>query len=407
MAGGKGTRLYPLTKDRAKPAVPFGGKYRIVDFVLSNLINSGIYSIYVLTQFKSQSLLQHLSDGWQFTNPLKHQFMIPVPAQMQAGESWYEGTADAIFQNVNLIERAEPDLVAIFGADHIYRMDISQMIADHQEKRAAVTVAALPAPRERASEFGVMEVSSDWQISAFHEKPAEPVSIPGQPDWSLISMGNYIFDRGALLSELYRDAQREDSGHDFGRDILPCMLERYPMYAYDFRQNEIPGEPIENRGYWRDVGTIEAYWEAQMDLRSIAPSLNLYNREWPLHTATYNDPPAKFAFDEEGRRGQSLNSIVSEGCIISGAAVQGSVLGRNVFVHSYAHLEDSIVMDGCDIGRCARIRRAILDKNVRVPPDTTIGFDPEEDRRRYFVSESGIVVLSGQPTRVEISSLTT
>lgn len=405
MAGGKGTRLYPLTKERAKPAVPFGGKYRIVDFVLSNFINSGIYSIYVLTQFKSQSLLQHLSDGWQFTNLLKSQFIIPVPAQMRAGETWYQGTADAIFQNVNLIEQAEPHLVAIFGADHIYRMDIGQMIGYHQEKQAAVTVAVLGVPRELAREFGVVEVGPDWQITAFHEKPSDPVSIPGRPEWSLISMGNYIFGRRALLRELHEDAQRPDSQHDFGRDILPSMLHRYPMYAYDFEHNEIPGEPVENRGYWRDVGTIEAYWETNMDLRAIAPSLNLYNRQWPLHTANYNDPPAKFAFDEEGRRGQALNSLVAEGCILSGGAVLRSVLGRNVFIHSHASVEDSIVLDGCDVGRGARINRAILDKNVRVPAGTVIGYDPDEDRRRYFVSETGIIVIPGARTRVEISSV--
>jgi glucose-1-phosphate adenylyltransferase len=405
MAGGKGTRLYPLTKERAKPAVPFGGKYRIVDFVLSNFVNSGIYSIYVLVQFKSQSLLQHLSDGWQFTNLLKSQFIIPVPAQMRAGETWYQGTADAIFQNANLIEQSGPHLVAIFGGDHVYRMDVSQMISYHQEKQAIVTVAALPVRRELAREFGVLEVDSDWRITAFHEKPADPIPIPGRPDWSLISMGNYIFSRRVLLSELYADAEREDSEHDFGRDILPGMLQRYAVYAYDFLQNDIPGEPPENRGYWRDVGTIEAYWEANMDLRSITPSLNLYNRQWPLRTATYNDPPAKYAFDEAGRRGESLNSIVSEGCIISGGSVKRSVLGRNVFVHSHSEVTDSIIMDGCDIARGARVRRAILDKNVRVPPGTVIGEEPEEDRRRYFVSETGIVVVSGVRTRVEISSV--
>jgi len=405
MAGGKGTRLYPLTRERAKPAVPFGGKYRIVDFVLSNFVNSGVYSIYVLVQFKSQSLLQHLSDGWQFTNLLKSQFIIPVPAQMRAGESWYQGTADAIFQNANLIEQAEPHIVAIFGADHVYRMDISQMISCHHEKQAAVTVAALPVRRELAREFGVLEVDTDWRVTAFHEKPADPIPIPGRPDWSLISMGNYLFSRRILLSELYADAEREDSEHDFGRNILPGMLDRYAVYAYDFQQNEIPGEPAENRGYWRDVGTIEAYWEADMDLRAIKPSLNLYNRQWPLRTATYNDPPAKYAFDENGRRGESLNSIVAEGCIISGGAVKRSVLGRNVFVHSHSEITDSILMDNCDIGRNARIRRAILDKNVRIPAGTVIGEDPEEDRRRYFVSETGIVVVSGVRTRVEISSV--
>ncbi len=405
MAGGKGTRLAPLTNERAKPAVPFGGKYRIVDFVLSNFINSGILSLYVLTQFKAQSLLQHLSDGWQFTNPLRNQFIIPVPAQMRAGETWYQGTADAIFQNVNLIEQSEPDLVAVFGADHIYYMDIRQMIAYHVHKGAATTVAALPVPREDATEFGVMELNDEWRVTAFHEKPKDPIAIPGRPDEALISMGNYIFDRRILVRELYRNAQNPETGSDFGHDILPSMLREYPVYAYDFRTNDVPGLPEENRGYWRDVGTIDAYWETSMDLRAIHPALNLYNSEWPVHTATYNDPPAKFALDEEGRRGQALNSIVSEGCIISGATVVRSVLGKNVFVHSYAHIEDSVIMDGCDIARGCRIRRAILDRNVRVPPDTHIGYNLEDDRKRYFVTDNGIAVLAGVRSQVPVSSI--
>lgn len=242
--------------------------------MLSNFLNSGVFSIYVLTQFKSQSLIEHLADGWQMNNPLRHQFIIPVPAQMRSGETWYQGTADAIFQNANLIEQSKPDLVAIFGADHIYRMDIGQMIAHHQEKKAAVTVAALPVPRQDAHSFGVMEVDQDWRVTAFHEKPQDPVAIPGQPDWSLTSMGNYIFDRRALLDALYKNAS-EAAGYDFGADIIPLMLRSCPIYAYDFRSNEIPGEPPANRGYWRDVGTIEAYWEANMDLRAVSPLLNL------------------------------------------------------------------------------------------------------------------------------------
>jgi glucose-1-phosphate adenylyltransferase len=405
LAGGKGSRLYPLTKERAKPAVPFGGKYRIIDFVLSNLINSGIYSIYVLTQFKSQSLLQHLSDGWQFANLLKNQFIIPVPAQMRKGETWYEGTSDAIFQNINLIEQSNPHLVAVFGADHVYRMDVSQMIEFHEEKRAAGTVAALPVPSEEAGQFGVMEIAPDWKVAGFHEKVPKPPEIPGRPGWCLASMGNYVFDARVLVRELYDDAARPDSQHDFGRNILPDMIHRYPVYAYNFESNEIPGEPPQSRGYWRDVGTIEAYYEANMDLRSVSPALNLFNRQWPLRTANYPEPPAKFTFDEEERRGQALDSIVCEGCILSGGAVRNSVLGRRVFVHSYSLVEDSILMDNCDIGRNARIRRAILDKNVKVPQDAKIGYDLEHDRRNYHVTESGIVVVSGQRTPVEIASV--
>jgi glucose-1-phosphate adenylyltransferase len=405
LAGGKGSRLYPLTKERAKPAVPFGGKYRIIDFVLSNLINSGIYSIYVLTQFKSQSLLQHLSDGWQFTNLLKNQFIIPVPAQMRKGETWYEGTSDAIFQNINLIEQSNPHLVAVFGADHVYRMDVSQMIEFHEEKRAAGTVAAIPVPGEEAAQFGVMEIAPDWKIIGFHEKVARPPEIPGRPGWCLASMGNYVFHARVLVRELYDDAARPDSQHDFGRNILPDMIHRYPVYAYNFETNEIPGEPPQSRGYWRDVGTIEAYYEANMDLRSVSPALNLFNRQWPLRTANYPEPPAKFTFDEEGRRGQALDSIVCEGCILSGGAVRNSVLGRRVFVHSYSLVEDSILMDNCDIGRHAKVRRAILDKNVKVPAGAEIGYDPEHDGRHYHVTESGIVVVSGQRTPVEIASV--
>ena len=406
LAGGKGSRLHPLTRERAKPAVPFGGKYRIVDFVLSNLINSGIYSIYVLTQFKSQSLLQHLSDGWQFANLLKSQFIIPVPAQMRKGETWYEGTSDAIFQNINLVEQADTHLVAVFGADHIYRMDVSQMIQFHEEKRAEGTVAALPLPREQAGEFGVIEVAPDWRIIGFHEKVPDPPEIPGRPGWTLASMGNYIFDTRVLIRELYDDAERPDSNHDFGKNILPGVIRRHPVYAYDFLTNEIPGEPPQNRGYWRDVGTIESYYDANIDLRSVSPQLNLFNHEWPLRTADYPAPPAKFTFDEDGRRGQALDSIVSEGCIISGGTVRNSVLGRRIFVHSYSLVEDSIILDHCDIGRRARVRRAILDKNVRVPPDTDIGYDLERDRRQYHVTETGIVVVSGQRTPVEIAAVT-
>ncbi len=312
LAGGKGTRLYPLTKERAKPAVPFGGKYRIVDFVLSNFINSGIYSIYVLTQFKSQSLLQHLSEGWQFGGLLKNNFIIPVPAQMRTpGETWYQGTADAIYQNINLVEQSDPHVVAIFGADHIYRMNITSMIEFHLEKRAQVTVAAIPVPKEEAAQFGVIEVAADGRIIGFHEKRADAPTIPGDPTRVFASMGNYIFSTRTLLREIHDDAGNTKSSHDFGRDILPAMVDRAEMFAYDFQTNQIPGEPPDQLAYWRDVGTIDAYYEANMDLRSVRPALNLYNREWPLRTAGYPDPPAKFTFDEEDRRGQAIDSVVS------------------------------------------------------------------------------------------------
>jgi glucose-1-phosphate adenylyltransferase len=406
LAGGKGTRLYPLTKERAKPAVPFGGKYRIIDFVLSNFINSGIHSIYVLTQFKSQSLLQHLSDGWQFGGLLKDQFIIPVPAQMRSpGEMWYRGTADAIYQNVNLIEQADPHLVAIFSADHIYRMNITSMIEYHELKRAEITVAAIPVERRFATEFGVIETARDHHIIGFHEKRADAPSMPGEPDRVFASMGNYIFSTRTLLRELYSDAAREESSHDFGRDILPSLVHRVDMFAYDFRTNLIPGEAPGAGAYWRDVGTLDAYYESQMDLRMVSPSLNLYNRQWPLRTASYADPPAKFTFDDEGRRGHAIDSIVSGGCILSGGLVRNSVLARFVRVHTGAMVEDSVIMDNCDIGRRAKVRRAILDKNVRVPADTTIGYDLDADRKLHHVTAKGIVVVEGVRSSVDISAV--
>jgi glucose-1-phosphate adenylyltransferase len=407
LAGGKGTRLYPLTKERAKPAVPFGGKYRIVDFVLSNFINSGIYSIYVLTQFRSQSLLQHLNEGWQIGGILKNQFIIPVPAQMRStGEQWYQGTADAIYQNINLIEQAGPHIVAIFGADHIYRMNIAHMIADHQRTGASCTVAAIPVPRKNAHQFGVIETSPDNRILAFHEKNPDSPSIPGDPDQVFASMGNYLFSTNTLLRALHEDAANPGSSRDFGRDILPRLVaDQHAIYAYDYQTNQIPGEPPDALPYWRDVGTVEAYWEANMDLRAVKPSLNLYNRQWPLRTNSYPDPPAKFTFDDENRRGEAIDSIVSGGCILSGGRVRNSILGRGVKVHAGALVEDSVILDNCDIGRRAKVRRAILDKNVRVPPDSTIGYDPEQDQKFYHVTETGIVVVEGNRTLVDISSV--
>ncbi len=406
LAGGKGTRLYPLTKERAKPAVPFGGKYRIVDFVLSNFINSGIYSVYVLTQFKSQSLLQHLSEGWRFGSMLKNQFIIPVPAQMRSpSETWYQGTADAIFQNVNLIEQSDPHVVAIFGADHIYRMNIASMIEFHEHKRAQITVAAIPVPKQLASEFGVIETGLDGRIIGFHEKKPDAPTIPGDPGRVYASMGNYVFSTRTLLRELHDDANTADSTHDFGRDILPSLVGRAEMFAYDFQTNRIPGEPVDAAAYWRDVGTIDAYYEANMDLKAVSPELNLYNREWPLRTASYADPPAKFAFDDENRRGHAIDSIISAGCILSGGMVRNTVLFRNVKVHSGALVDDSLILDNCDIGRRSKIRRAILDKNVRIPEDTQIGYDPEHDRRLYHITESGLVVVKGNRTPVDLATV--
>ena len=407
LAGGKGTRLWPLTKERAKPAVPFGGKYRIIDFVLSNFINSGIYSVYVLTQFRSQSLLQHLSEGWQFGGMLRSQFVIPVPAQMRsADETWYQGTADAIYQNINLVEQSAPDVVAIFGGDHIYRMNITSMIEYHLQKKAEVTVAAVPAPRETAGEFGVVEASEDGRILAFHEKNPNAPPMPGDAERVFASMGNYVFSTDTLLRLLRVDAANEESKHDFGHDILPKLAGQAEIYAYDFQTNRIPGERPDAEPYWRDVGTIDAYYDANMDLRSVSPALNLFNRAWPLRSSSYADPPAKFTFDDEDRRGQAIDSIVSGGCILSGGMVRNSILGRHVRVHTGALVEDSIIMDNCDIGRYAKVRRAILDKNVRVPEDAQIGYDLDADRARgWHVTDSGIVVISGERSTVPVASL--
>ncbi len=406
LAGGKGTRLYPLTKERAKPAVPFGGRYRIIDFVLSNLINSGIFSIYVLTQFKSQSLLQHLREGWEVSGLLKNNFIIPVPAQMRsAQEDWYRGTADAIHQNINLIQQADPHVVIIFGADHIYRMNIRQMIEYHVEKRAGVTIAAIPVEKELASEFGVIETIDDGSIVGFHEKKVDAPTMPGDPQRVHASMGNYIFSTDLLLRELIADGQREESSHDFGKDILPSLIGRADMYAYDFQTNIIPGDPIGSPQYWRDVGTLDAYYEASMDLRAVSPELNLYNRQWPLRTAGYFDAPAKFVFDEDGRRGMAIDSIIAGSSIVSGGIVRGSILGRGVRIHTGASIENSVIFDNCDIGRRAKVKRAILDKNVKVPPGAEIGYNLDEDRQKYHVTDSGIVVVEGHHTTVDIATI--
>ncbi len=406
LAGGKGTRLYPLTKERAKPAVPFGGQYRIIDFVLSNLINSGIHSVYVLIQFKSQSLLQHLRDGWEFSGLLKNHFIIPVPAQMRAdGENWYRGTADAIYQNFNLIEQSDPHLVAIFGADHVYRMNIGDMIAFHERNRADATVAAIPVPKSQAAEFGVIETAPGGAIAGFHEKRSDAPPMPGDPQRVYASMGNYIFSTRTLLRELEADAASEHTSHDFGRDILPSLVGRAALYAYDFQTNRIPGDLPEAPVYWRDVGTIDAYYEANMDLRTVTPALNLYNRQWPLRTAGYEDPPAKFIFDDEGRRGHAIDSIVAGGSILSGALVRHSVIGRNVRIESGAEVEDSIIFDNCHIGRGARIRRAILDKNARVPEGGAIGYNAELDGRLHLLTTSGIVVVEGRRSPVDIATV--
>ena len=393
LAGGEGTRLSPLTRDRAKPAVPFGGQYRIIDFVLSNFVNSEIYAIYVLVQFKSQSLIEHLSAGWQIGGLLPDHFITAVPAQMRRGQMWYEGSADAVYQNAHLIANFHPEVVAVFGADHIYRMDIRQMLTFHRERDAEVTVATFPVPIEEASAFGIVDVEVDGRVIGFQEKPQQPQPMPGDPYHCLASMGNYLFSTSLLLELVEQDAQRSASTRDFGRDILPPLVGRRRLYAYDFRRQHLPGEPEDQVPYWRDVGTLDAYYEANMDLRAVAPLLNLYNPSWPIRTSSAPMPPAKFALNDWDRRGTSLNSIVSSGCIISGGTVVDSVLGRQVFVHSFSLVEGAVIMDNSHIHRHARVRRAIIDKNVHVPPGETVGWDLERDRQRFTVTDSGLVIV--------------
>ncbi|HWR97523.1 MAG TPA: glucose-1-phosphate adenylyltransferase [Candidatus Methanoperedens sp.] len=405
MAGGKGERLYPLTRDRAKPAVPFGGKYRIVDFVLSNFVNSGIRSLYVLTQFKSQSLIEHIRDTWKLGSVLRDQFVSAVPAQMQQGESWYRGTADAVRQNLNLVHQSDPDIVAVFGADHIYRMDVSQMVNYHVEKKADITIAALPVPRGEARGFGIIKVDGSWRVQGFQEKPPRPSPMPGNPTHALASMGNYLFSTGALDAILQGSA-RSRGWMDFGTDILPRVCRKLRVFVYDFNRNVIPGmKKGEQNSYWRDVGSIESYYQATMELKSVTPPLNLYNHQWPIVTYDPAAPPVKFVFNDEDRRGFAVDSIISSGTIVSGGRVFDSVLGRNVFVHSWSEVRESILMDGVEIGRRCRIRRAIIDKNVKIPEGTVIGQDPAADRRRYSLSPTGIVVIPKEPKQVRLREM--
>ena len=394
LAGGEGSRLYPLTQQRAKPAVPFGGKYRLIDFALSNFINSRIFSIYVLTQFKSQSLTEHLQESWRFSSILRDHFILPFPAQQRTGNSWYRGTADAIYQNINLIEDSDFDIIAIFGADHIYRMDLQQMIDFHVRKRADVTISALPVPLKNASSLGVIQVQEKQRVTGFKEKPKRPKPIPGRPNEAFASMGNYLFNKAVLIELLYEDAADVESSHDFGKDILPRIFNKSRVFAYDFRRNHIPGLTKKEIGYWRDVGTIKAFWEANMDLKNVKPEFNLYNKKWPIKTANYGTPPAKFVFNEDGRRGQAIDSIVAEGSIISGGIVQKSVIGRDVSIDSGAVVINSLLMDRVKIGKNCKINMAIIDKDVEVPPCTTLGYNLEQDRNRFFVDdESNIIII--------------
>ncbi|MHB1757232.1 MAG: glucose-1-phosphate adenylyltransferase [Leptospirillum sp.] len=395
LAGGEGKRLFPLTRDRVKSAVPFGGAYRIIDFVLSNFVNSGLYKIKVLTQYKSHSLNTHLSRGWRLS-PLLDQYVDPVPAQMRRGPHWFQGTGDAVYQNLNLILDDNPDFVCVFSGDHIFKMNISQMIEAHIQRNAQVTVSAIPVPIEEASSFGIVGMDSSGMATSFIEKPKNPAHMPGDPKMSLVSMGNYVFNTRLLIDVLTKDAQNKDSNHDFGKDILPKLTREGMVHVYDFSQNTIPGMTDLEQGYWKDIGQLDAYWQTHMDLVSVSPAFNLYNPNWVIRTYRPQVPPAKFVFaDEENRRiGVATDSIVSGGCIISGGQIDRSILSPSVRINSYSRVSESILFDNVDIGRYSRINRAIIEKGVRIPPHTVIGEDPVEDRKRFHLSDSGIVVVT-------------
>jgi glucose-1-phosphate adenylyltransferase len=400
LAGGEGKRLAPLTADRAKPAVPFGGHYRLIDFALSNLVNANYRRIVVLTQYKSHSLDRHVSTTWRLS-PLLGNYVAPVPAQMRRGPRWFVGSADAIYQNFNLLNDERPEHIIVFGADHIYRMDPRQMVEQHKASGAAVTVAAIRAPIEQADQFGVIETGADGRkISAFREKPSDAKPLPDAPDQVFASMGNYVFKADALVEALTADAADEASKHDIGGDIIPMLVDLAEADVYDFAANEVPGATDRDRSYWRDVGTLDAYYDAHMDLTSIEPIFNLYNQRWPIHTWPDPLPPAKFVFDDEGHRGHAVDSMICAGVVVSGAVARRSILSPGAHLHSYAEVEDSILMQGTDVGRNAVVRRAILDKNVSVAPGAQIGVNPEADRERFTVSAGGVVVIP-KGTRVD------
>jgi len=395
LAGGKGTRLEPLTRDRAKPAVPFGGLYRIIDFPLSNCLNSNLRKILVLTQYKARSLDRHLNLGWNFLSPQLDEYVEVLPPQQRIDEHWYKGTADAIYQNIYVIEKANPKYIVILAADHIYKMDYSEMIRLHIERGSDLTIGCIPVPVSEANQFGILDVDANDRITTFVEKPEHPPEIVGKPGFSLASMGIYVFTAASLFELLFEDAVRKNSSHDFGKNIIPNIISRLNVHAFHFQDKNKKSVP-----YWRDVGTLDAYYQANMDLVGIDPVLNLYDTEWPIRTFQPQFPPPKFVFNDEGTRGQSRrgeahDSIVCQGSIISGGSVSRSILSSGVRVNSYATVDDCILFEGVNVGRHSRIRRAIIDKNVQLPPDTVIGYDIEEDRKRGFtVSENGIVVIS-------------
>jgi glucose-1-phosphate adenylyltransferase len=396
LAGGAGKRLAPLTDDRAKPAVPFGGLYRLIDFVLSNLVNAGCRRICVLTQYKSHSLDRHVTTTWRLSSLLGN-YVTPVPAQQRLGPHWYTGSADAIYQSLNLIFDDQPDIVAVFGADHVYRMDMMQMVAQHQANKAGVTVAAIPVPRDEASAFGIVKTGKDGRsIEAFLEKPADPPGLSNDPTMAYASMGNYIFDTDVLIDALRKDASDDESRHDMGGDIVPMLVGQGAAQAYNFLENEVPGADPRDTGYWRDVGTLDSYFDAHLDLCAVHPIFNLYNDHWPILTHVPSQPPAKFVHDSGDRVGRAINSVVSNGVVVSGGLVLDSVLSPGVRVNSWSRVERAVIMHNTRIGRYAVVKNAILDKNVEVPDGAVVGVDKEHDRTRGFVVSAGGVTVVGK-----------
>jgi glucose-1-phosphate adenylyltransferase len=393
LAGGAGERLYPLTRERAKPAVYFGGPYRIIDFTLSNCINSGLRKIYIATQYKSLSLNRHIRMGWNVVAEELGEFIEILPPQKRVGEHWYLGTADAVYQNLYSVLREDPRHIVVLSGDHVYKMDYEKMLRDHKDCGAAATLAALEVPRADGSRFGIVQTDAAGRVTGFQEKPAEPTPSPENPEMALASMGIYVFNADVLISALEDDAQRPTS-HDFGKDIIPALLKTSPVHVYRFHD-----ENKKAAKYWRDIGTLDAYFEANLDLCHVNPDFNLYDPEWPLRTYQPQSPPAKFVFADEGRRsGQALDSVISAGCIISGSKVLGSVLCPNVRVHSFCHIEESILMPNVRVGRHARLRRVIVDRDVTIPRGASIGFNADEDRTRHTITEKGVVVVTRSDT---------
>jgi glucose-1-phosphate adenylyltransferase len=393
LAGGRGSRLMQLTDWRSKPAVPFGGKFRIIDFTLSNCVNSGIRRIGVATQYKAQSLIMHLQRGWSFLDGRFDEFIDLLPAQQQITENWYQGTADAVFQNLDLIRRRNPKYVLILSGDHIYKMDYGQMLAHHAQSEADMTVACMDVPLDEASAFGVMGIDDRHRVTSFLEKPKDPPAIPGRPDRALASMGVYVFNAEFLYEQLIRDADDPKSTHDFGKDIIPRCVSRYRCIAHDFAESCV-GITASGTPYWRDVGTVDAYWEANIELTKVTPELNMYDQEWPIWTYQEQLPPAKFVFDDDDRRGMAVDSLVSGGNVISGATVRRSLLFSRVHVHSTAIVEDSVILPKCDIGEGARLRRVVVDKFCKIPEGMKIGFDPLADAKRFHVSPKGVTLVT-------------